>query len=103
MKKANRIFAGLMFFIALVSVLSTSRAKNEEEKPDVVTIVTLEDLPEAAAKAIQDATGEAVIKRLEKSEVKNEIKMKGETGLLVKLETLLMTGHHEPYSICIFS
>jgi uncharacterized membrane protein YkoI len=49
---------------------------------DVVTVITMEELPEAAAKAIQDSIGDATIKRLEKSEIKKE----GETGTLVKLE-----------------
>ena len=54
---------------------------------DVVTVITKEDLPEAAAKAIQDAIGDATILRLEKSEIRSEIKKEGEMGTLVKLDT----------------
>ncbi len=54
---------------------------------DVVTVITKEELPEAAAKAIQDAIGDATILRLEKSEIRSEIKREGEMGILVKLET----------------
>jgi uncharacterized membrane protein YkoI len=53
---------------------------------DVVTIITMEELPEAAAKAIQDAIEGATIKRLEKSEIRSEIKKEGEMGTLVKLD-----------------
>jgi uncharacterized membrane protein YkoI len=53
---------------------------------DVVTIITMEELPEAAAQAIKDAIGDATILRMEKSEIRSEIKMGGETGVLVKLE-----------------
>lgn len=54
---------------------------------DVVTIITMEELPEAAAKAIQDAIEGATIKRLEKSEIRSEIKKEGEIGTVVKLDT----------------
>ena len=54
---------------------------------DVVTIITTEELPEAAAKAIQDAIEGATILRLEKSEIRTEIKKEGDVGTLVKLET----------------
>lgn len=54
---------------------------------DVVTIITMEELPEAAAKAIQDAVEGAKILRLEKSEIRSEIKKEGDTGVLVKLDT----------------
>ncbi len=54
---------------------------------DVVTIITMEELPEAAAKAIQDAIEGATIKRLEKSEIRSEIKKEGEVGTLVKLDS----------------
>jgi uncharacterized membrane protein YkoI len=53
---------------------------------DVVTVITMEELPEAAAKAIQDSIGDATIKRLEKSEIRSEIIKEGETSTLVKLE-----------------
>jgi uncharacterized membrane protein YkoI len=53
---------------------------------DVVTIITMEDLPEAAAKAIQNAIEDATIKRLEKSEIRSEIKMEGEMGTIVRLD-----------------
>ena len=54
---------------------------------DVVTIITMEELPEAAAKAIQDAVEGATILRLERSEIRSEIKKEGEMGTLVKLDT----------------
>lgn len=54
---------------------------------DVVTIVTMEDLPEAAALAIQKATEGMTIKRLEKAEVHSEITREGETAAIVTLET----------------
>lgn len=52
---------------------------------DVVTIITMEDLPQAAADAIQKASEGATIKRLEKSEVRAEIKKEGAEGKIVKL------------------
>ena len=54
---------------------------------DVVTIITMEELPEAAAQAIQKAAEGITIKRLEKSEIRSEIKMEGEKGIIVKLDT----------------
>lgn len=54
---------------------------------DVVTVITMEELPGAAAKAIQDAIEGATILRLEKSEIRSEIKKEAETGTLVKLDT----------------
>jgi uncharacterized membrane protein YkoI len=54
---------------------------------DVVTVITMEELPVAAAKAIQDSIGDATIKRVEKSEIRSEIKKEGETSMLVKLDT----------------
>jgi hypothetical protein len=54
---------------------------------DVVTIVTMEELPEGAAQAIQKATEGMTIKRLEKSEIRAEIKLEEETGVIVKLDT----------------
>lgn len=53
---------------------------------DVVTIITMEELPEAAVQAIQKATEGITIKRLEKSEVRSEIKKEGEKGIIVKLD-----------------
>lgn len=53
---------------------------------DVVKIITKEELPEAAAKAIQDAIGDATILRLEKSEIFSEIKTEGEQGIIRKLD-----------------
>jgi uncharacterized membrane protein YkoI len=53
---------------------------------DVVTIITMEELPEAAAQAIQKATEGIKIMRLEKSEVRSEIKKEGEKGIIVKLD-----------------
>jgi uncharacterized membrane protein YkoI len=55
---------------------------------DVVTIITMEDLPEAAAQAIKDATEGITILRLERSEIRSEIKKdEGGTASIVKLET----------------
>ncbi len=54
---------------------------------DVVTIVTMEELPEAAAQAIQEAAEGITIKRLEKSEVHSEIIKEGEMSIIVKLDT----------------
>ncbi len=54
---------------------------------DVVTIITMEELPEAAAQAIQDAIEDATILRLEKSEIYSEINTEGEKGTVVKLDT----------------
>ena len=54
---------------------------------DVVTIITVDELPEAAAEAIKKATEGMTIKRLEKSEIRSEIKKEGEEGIIVKLET----------------
>lgn len=54
---------------------------------DVVTVITMEELPEAAAKAIKDAIEDATILRLEKSEIRSEIKKEGEMGTLIKLDT----------------
>ncbi len=54
---------------------------------DVVTIITMEELPEAAARAITKATEGITIRRLEKSEVRSEIKKEGEKVIIVKLDT----------------
>ncbi len=54
---------------------------------DVVTIIAMEDLPQAAAEAIQKAAEGATIKRLEKSEVRAEIKEEGAEGKIVKLDS----------------
>jgi uncharacterized membrane protein YkoI len=53
---------------------------------DVATIITMEELPEAAAKAIQAAAEGARIDRIEKSEVRSEIKKEGETIVIAKLD-----------------
>ncbi len=54
---------------------------------DVATIITMEELPEAAAQAIQKAAEGATIKQIEKSEVRSVITKEEEKGTLVKLET----------------
>jgi len=54
---------------------------------DVVTVITMEELPEAAARVIREHTEGATIKRLEKSEIRSEIKKEGEKGTIVKLDT----------------
>jgi hypothetical protein len=53
---------------------------------DVVTIITIEELPEAAAQAIQKAAEGMTIKRLEKSEIYSEIKKEEDKGIIVKLD-----------------
>jgi len=52
---------------------------------DVVTIVDMKDVPEAAAAAIRKAARGAAIKRLEKSEVRSKIVSEGGTGKLSRL------------------
>jgi hypothetical protein len=52
---------------------------------DITTIITMKDLPKAAAEAIQKAAVGANIKQIEKSEVRAEIKKEGEKGIIVKL------------------
>jgi hypothetical protein len=54
---------------------------------DVATIVTMKDVPKAAAEAIEKAAAGATIKQLEKSEVRAEIKKEGEKGTIVKFES----------------
>lgn len=56
---------------------------------DVVTIITMEDVPEAAAEVFQKAAEDATIKRLERSEIRAEIKKEGEIGMIVKLESFM--------------
>jgi len=53
---------------------------------DIATIVTMKDVPEPAAKAIQKAAEGATIGQIEKSEVRAEIKKEGDKGTLVKLD-----------------
>jgi len=53
---------------------------------DMVTIITIEELPEAAAQAIQEAAEGMTIKRLEKSEILAEVKVENEQGVIIKLE-----------------
>jgi hypothetical protein len=54
---------------------------------DVATIVMMKDIPQAAAESIQKAAPGATIKRLEKSEVRAEIKKEGEKGTIIKLDS----------------
>lgn len=54
---------------------------------DVVTVITMEELPEAAAHAIRNAAEGITIKRLEKSEIRSEVRVKNEQGVLVKFES----------------
>lgn len=54
---------------------------------DVVTVITMEELPEAAAQAIRNASEGITIKRLEKSEIRSEVRVKNEQGVLVKFES----------------
>jgi len=53
---------------------------------DVVTVITMEELPEAAAQAIRNAAEEITIKRLEKSEIRSEVRVRNEQGIIVKFE-----------------
>lgn len=55
---------------------------------DVVTIITIEELPEAAARAIQEVTEGMTIKRLEKSEIHAEVKVENEHGVIIKFESI---------------
>jgi len=54
---------------------------------DVATIVAMKDIPKAAGEAIQKAAEGAIIKQIEKSEVRAEIKKEGEKGKVVKLDS----------------
>jgi hypothetical protein len=54
---------------------------------DIATIVSMKDIPKAAAEVIQKAAEGATIKQLEKSEVRAEIKKEGEKGKIVKLDS----------------
>ncbi len=54
---------------------------------DIITIVTMDELPEAAAQTIQAAAEGMTIKRLEKTEIWSEVKVKDEQGAIIKLET----------------
>ncbi|MEW5901836.1 MAG: hypothetical protein AB1715_10275 [Acidobacteriota bacterium] len=54
---------------------------------DIATIITLEDLPRPAAESILRASEDAVIKRLEKSEVRAEIREEGGKGRIIKLDS----------------
>lgn len=54
---------------------------------DIVTIITMEELPEAAAGAIKKNTEGFTIKRLEKSEIHSEIKEENEKAVIAKLDT----------------
>lgn len=53
---------------------------------DVSSTIDMRDVPRAAAEAIQKAVEGGTIKQIEKSEVRAEIKMDGETGTIVRLE-----------------
>jgi len=68
---------------------------------DIATIIPMNDLPKAAAEAIQKAAVGATIKQIERSEVRAEIKKEGEKGTIVKLaspryvyEAELVKGEH---------
>ena len=54
---------------------------------DVVTVITMEDVPEAVAEVLKKAAEGATIIRIEKSEVWSEVKMEGEQGTIVKLDS----------------
>jgi hypothetical protein len=52
---------------------------------DISSIITMEDLPKAAAEVIEEATEGGTIKQIEKSEVRAEIKKEGERGTIVRI------------------
>jgi hypothetical protein len=52
---------------------------------DIATIITMEELPNAAAEAIHKAAAVATVGQIEKSEVRAEIKKEGGKGTLVTL------------------
>ena len=54
---------------------------------DVATVITMEDLPKTAAEAIQKAAEGTTNKRIEKSEVRSEIKEEDGKGKIVKLDS----------------
>jgi uncharacterized membrane protein YkoI len=54
---------------------------------DIVTVITMEDVPEAAAEVLKTAAEGASITRIEKSEVWSEVKMEGDVGTIVKLDS----------------
>ncbi|MGB6339586.1 MAG: PepSY-like domain-containing protein [Candidatus Aminicenantaceae bacterium] len=54
---------------------------------DVVTVITMEDVPEAVAEVLKKSAEGATIIRIEKSEVWSEVKMEGEQGTIVKLDS----------------
>ncbi|MGB3861633.1 MAG: PepSY-like domain-containing protein [Candidatus Aminicenantaceae bacterium] len=54
---------------------------------DVVTVITIEDVPEAVAEVLKKSAEGATIIRIEKSEVWSEVKMEGEQGTIVKLDS----------------
>ncbi|MCK4495499.1 MAG: hypothetical protein KAU91_04070 [Candidatus Aminicenantes bacterium] len=54
---------------------------------DITTVITMEEIPEAAAKVLLMAAEGCTIKRLEKSEVRSEIKVEEEEGTIVKLDS----------------
>jgi len=54
---------------------------------DVVTIISMEDVPEAVAEVLTEAAEGLTIIRIEKSEVWSEIKMEGDVGTIVKLDS----------------
>jgi 3D (Asp-Asp-Asp) domain-containing protein len=54
---------------------------------DVVTVVTMEEIPEAAAKAIKEAIGDAKILRMERAEVRTEIDAQGNITEPLKWDT----------------
>lgn len=54
---------------------------------DVVTIITIEDVPEAAAEVIMKAVEGTTIIRIEKSEVWSEVKIEGDVGKIIKLDS----------------
>ena len=54
---------------------------------DVVTVITMEDVPESVSEVLKKAAEGATIIRIEKSEVWSEIKIEGEQGTIVKLDS----------------
>ncbi len=54
---------------------------------DIFTVIILKDVPQPAVDAILRAVEGATIKQVEKSEVRAEIRGKGERGMIVKLDS----------------
>jgi uncharacterized membrane protein YkoI len=54
---------------------------------DIVTIITMDDVPEAAAEVLKKAIEGTTIIRIEKSEVWSEVEIDGDLATIVKLDS----------------